>query len=274
MQTVLGNYSFEEVEDVDEIAEIVQEIISSISSNSSISEIDLKDTLLKCEEIYEHSLNVAVIAALLAIKSGKFHRWFIEQITLGALLHDIGAAYLESNEGKKFSELPRELADTHPEVGFELLQSCDYVSDAVKKIVLYHHVWSSPECSPDSGELYTFPKEYKGKKISAANKSLSVSIVQVADTFEWTVKHGGDTYQAKKKAIADIVSKATTVYGEGADLLYKYISPYSVGDIVDLSNGRRAEVVCHTAFPDKPIIKYCGTRRQIDLRKRLFLRIV
>lgn len=274
VKTIMESYSFDGEEDINTVAEVMESIISNIQRENNLGSLQLDKLLLDKPDLCAHSLNVAVISALLAIKSGRFQRWMIEQVTLGALLHDIGLAKLMDLKGvKTVTELEVDDYSEHPCVGYELLEENIYIPDSIRKIVLMHHMWNKPEVSWNANDksMRSFPQVYKGRKLLPDSKSLSVSIVQTADAYEHMVTVEGKN---RRKAINIILSNAEKVYGEGAVLLSSYVSPFVVGEVVTLSNKKEAKVISHTSSPLRPVVQLLGKKDLINLQKRPFLKIL
>ena len=265
IRTLMSFYSYDTLEDVEVVMEIIE---STIEGLNTIVDFDLDEYLMKLDDIYSHTLNTTVISTLLAIKSGQFTNMIIQQIALGALLHDIGYLELCKRYGvETIEDLTPMQCREHPVVGYELVDKDPYISDVAKKIILMHHYWNDPSASWDSKQkIYlSYPSEYKSMKIPVWSKSLSVSIVHVSSDFEHFVNPAIPGHVTKKVAIKRIVNNRETVYGDAALLLAQYISPYSVGDRVKLSNGKIALVSGMTQFPARPVISIGG--KQINLSK-------
>lgn len=265
VRQLMSYYSYDTLEEVDVVAEIIE---STIVGLKKAINFDIDDYLLKLNDIYSHTLNTTVIATLLAIKSGQFTNWIIQQLALGALLHDIGyIKLLEIYNVKSIADLTLEQQREHPVVGYELVLDDAYISDMAKKIILMHHYWNHPEESFDKekGIYKSYPSEVGGKKIPVWSKSLSVSIVHVASDFEHFVNDLTPDRLSKKDAIQKIVQEREIVYGDAALLLANYISPYSVGDHVKLSDGRTGEVKSMTSLANRPVLLV--NNRKLDLSK-------
>ena len=265
VRTLMSYYSFDSIEDATIVAEIIE---STIVGLRDALNFDLDDYLLKLNDIYSHTLNTTVIATLLAIKSGQFTNWIIQQLALGSLLHDIGyIGLLEKYNVKAISDLTIDQRMEHPVAGYELVLDDDYISDMAKKIILMHHFWNHPEESYDveQGRYLSYPFTYKSKKIPVWSKSLSVSIVHVASDFEHFINDMSENRMSKKDAIQKILDRREVVYGDAALLLANYISPYSVGDKVKLTNGKIGEVAAMTPLANRPIITV--NNKQLDLAK-------
>ena len=272
VRTLMSFYSYDTLEDVDIVMQIIE---STIVGLNSIVDFDLDEYLLKLDDIFSHTLNTTVISTLLAIKSDQFSNTIIQQIALGSLLHDIGYIRLCDKYGvDSISELTAEQIREHAVIGYEMVKDDPYVSDMAKKIILMHHYWNDPSKSWDAekGCYLSYPAEYGSRKIPVWSKSLSVSIVHVSSDFEHFINPVVPDHISKKDAIKYIVDNREFIYGDAALLLSQYISPYSVGDDVKLSNGKIAKVAGMTQFPARPRINLGG--KQIDLSKNTKISIV
>ena len=269
VRSLMSYYSYDRLEDVDVVAEIIE---STIVGLKNAVNFDLDEYLLKLNDIYSHTLNTTVISTLLAVKSGQYTNWIIQQVALGSLLHDIGyIKLLEKYNVKSISDLTEEQKQEHPVVGYELVANDDYISEMAKKIILMHHFWNNPEASFDkeTGKYKSYPLEYKDKKIPVWSKSLSVSIVHVASDFEHFINDMTDQRLSKKAAIDLILAKREDVYGDAALLLANYISPYSVGNVVKLSNGKMATVCGMTPIASRPVVQINNKTIDLAVNKNL-----
>jgi HD-GYP domain-containing protein (c-di-GMP phosphodiesterase class II) len=271
VRSLMSYYSYDTLEDVDVVAEIIESTIVGLRNSVNF---DLDAYLLKFNDIYSHTLNTTVVATLLAIKSGQFSNWIIQQLALGSLLHDIGYIKLmEKYNVDSIFDLTPEQQMEHPVVGYELVVNDEYISDMAKKIILMHHFWCHPEESfdADKGYYLSYPSRYKDKEIPVWSKSLSVSIVHVASDFEHFINTTEPDRISKKAAIKKILAGREIIYGDAALLLANYISPYSVGDKVKLSNGRIGEVVAMTPLANCPVVLV--NNKEIDLAKNKMITI-
>lgn len=116
--------------------------------NSEIGRVKALLGVLKLndEEAYQHSLDVANIVNLyleLEEKKKFNNREEVEKqsIIIGALLHDIGKAFLPFGlqySSKKFDSYEVEIMNMHPVLGTVAIKNCEF-DDIVKNIILMHH---------------------------------------------------------------------------------------------------------------------------------------
>lgn len=121
-------------------------------------------------ETFQHSLNVAYLSCWLSIKLGMSHKE-IENITFGALLHDIGKIklspyILDSIKKPDFREWQQ--IKKHPEYGVALLSRYPW-SKNINSIIAFHHE------RMDGHGYYNLKKE---------EIPLNTKIVTVADAFD------------------------------------------------------------------------------------------
>lgn len=90
---------------------------------------------------YQHSINVSSLAIGLAIQNGETKKSVLENLGMGALLHDIGKTKLNINPAKPLEEYnEKEMEDLkkHPRVGEEILKSAGFANHEIIKYVLQH----------------------------------------------------------------------------------------------------------------------------------------
>lgn len=98
------------------------------------------------DETFAHSRRVQELAITLGIQMGLTTEE-LAHLRLGAFLHDIGKQFISPELlGKETSLTPEEwgLIEMHPIHGWQYVSSMDF-NDAVKKIILEHHLWANGE---------------------------------------------------------------------------------------------------------------------------------
>jgi HD-GYP domain-containing protein (c-di-GMP phosphodiesterase class II) len=224
-------------------------------------------------ELKDHSLNTCIIATVLAIKSNKFNKETLENLAAGALLHDIGKAWLYqaypevSNSLRVYGPVEFGIMKTHPVIGFNMLAPDEEIPTAVKKAVLMHHIWERPEESfdPIIQAKRSYPEKYEDRELKPYNKGLFVSLIQTADSFESMTNRAWGDSLSKPSAIKLIMEHKEKEYGEGADVLSMFLSPYGVGETVVLTDMRFAVVVRQTEVPSKPVVRLATDGKILNL---------
>lgn len=116
--------------------------------NSIIEEVHNKFDLVKCvnqlrifdEYTYSHSINVAVLSSAIAKHFG-FQEKQLKEITLGAMLHDLGKMRIPKVILYKPTALTEEemtIAKRHPELGYKMITQMN-VPEIVADVALNHH---------------------------------------------------------------------------------------------------------------------------------------
>ena len=119
---------------------IFTDILSCLKENQHALNL-LATTKIHENHVYTHSLNVSIYACQLAIENGLPLK-NIEEIGLGALLHDIGKLNIPPeilNKPGKLSEAEFDLIKSHCETGFETLRKIHEIPVPVSHCALQHH---------------------------------------------------------------------------------------------------------------------------------------
>lgn len=123
-------------------------MIDRVTSTQNIGRVKALLGILKLndEEAYNHSIDVAKLSNRYLTKEeqeGSVTRTEDEKINIitGALLHDIGKAFLPFGlqySKRKFTDIENEVVKTHPILGAAAVQNCNF-EKSVKDIILMHH---------------------------------------------------------------------------------------------------------------------------------------
>jgi len=119
----------------------------------------------------DHSVNVANIAIYLAMALGHGHQFVLENIYLGALLHDYGKAKIPANVLENpGTHLYSQAIQFHPIKGAKVARQMDNIKDQVATIVEQHH---------EQYDGKGFPNNLKGEEIYDLSQ-----IVALANRFD------------------------------------------------------------------------------------------
>lgn len=146
------------VKDLSPMESLSNSLIESVFDNSDALKCL---TMIKATDQYllEHSINCSVLSGIFCEYLG-YDRETIEQVSLGALLMDIGMSSLPNdirNHTGAFSSNDWDVMKTHVEIGVDLVEQCGDISDLSLKIIEQHH-----ERTDGSG----YPKGLTGDDIS------------------------------------------------------------------------------------------------------------
>lgn len=183
--------------------------------------------------LYHHSVDVGIIAGCLSFWMGRnYHE--IEETILGALLHDIGKALIPLKVLNKPGSLTDEemhLVRFHSLRGYKFLKQYGDFSQSVLLCALQHH-----ERIDGSG----YPMAVKGDKIHPYAKLIAIADVFDAMTSVRSYGKRATPYEAVEIMKREMVGKLDY---EVCSVFLDKLSQRFVGDIVQLSNGQRGEVV-------------------------------
>ena len=126
--------------DVSKVCELSQHIIDSIFDNNNAIRCL---TLIKNTDKYliEHCINCSILMGVFA-RYLNFDKALIEDLSLGAMLMDIGMATIPTDAFQKSGQLSQsewQIMRGHVDAGVELLEPFEQLSDTVFDIIKNHH---------------------------------------------------------------------------------------------------------------------------------------
>ncbi|GAA0086088.1 HD-GYP domain-containing protein [Clostridium sp. MB05] len=224
---------------------LAEDLLNSILSNENVIYylVDIKNLHLNT---YSHSINVALISLVVGI-SLNLNRDELLNLCIGALLHDIGKAFIEKEIVAKEDPLTYdefELMKSHCEKGYCYLKDKDFLHNDSKIIILQHH---------ERIDGLGYPKGLIGNQINKLAR-----IVSIADVYDTLTS---EKYYIQPMCASDaleyIMSHANTIFDfEMVKVFSRVIVPFPNGTVIRLSNGDLG-VVQQTFrnFPLRPNVK-------------------
>ena len=225
VRSVMGKLSSRPLNAIDEAEQLVSNMVESLLKEEHIV-LHLMSETKENENIYYHSLNVAVLAMLVA-KIKKLDADAIKTIGMGALFHDMGKLKIPPQILRKKTELTtaeQNFLKLHPKYGLDLVNLVNTFPDAAKAIIAQHH-----ELLDGSG----YPKGLKGNHIDPFTQL--VSVVNKYDT----LCHPNDVTKARvpSNALSWLYKNSANKYNQSdLKLLVKVLGIYPPGSVVRLSN--------------------------------------
>ncbi len=246
------------------VRKVVKENVKHVLENEDAM---LMMTLLKSksDSRAEHSLNVSILTIGFARFLG-YTEIQLEDIGMGALLHDIGQVKVDSKLLTKPGRLNQnEMTEMsqHPKFAFEILQSKKDLTASCIDIAINHH-------ERLGGQGY--PRGLKGDKLSD-----EVKLVSVVDVFESLTSP-----QVYRKSMSVVDSYKILMAGKGSHfdekMVIKFVEwrgLYPPGSIVEMENGEVGIVIAaNRKLKLKPKVllildeyKQPGKERIVDLSK-------
>lgn len=214
------------------VDEVVDDVVESIFRNQ-----DALITLSRIKSVdqytYMHSISVCVLMTAFA-RAMAFDADTIRQISVGALLHDIGKMRVSSeilNKPGKLNMDEFQLMKCHVDLGEELLAEQDWMSELSLSVVREHH-----ERIDGSG----YPKGLAGDEISEVGRMAAIVDVYDALTSNRCYKKSWEpTYTLGK-----MLEWSRDHFGEViAHQFVRCVGIYPVGTLVRLNSGMIAVVV-------------------------------
>lgn len=207
--------------------------------------------------LYEHSINVMIIAVIMGIKKG-FDKEYLIKLGMSALLHDIGKKFIPTEILTKPEQLTKEefkIIQQHPVLGYEYVKKMG-LSLLVCRGILDHH-----ERYDGTG----YPNGKRGKEISVFGQIISVADVYDALTTDRVYRKKIPSYEVYEYILGN---NGIAFSPEAVQLFIKSVYPYPVGVLVLLSNKQQAIVVRNNpSHPLRPVIKLLSDNTIIDLSK-------
>lgn len=263
MIETIDRYSYgidTDLTDINNVAEnVIREVVSQPEVLYNITRV--RD---KSESIYLHSINVAALSALIGVHL-KLPERRLKNMTIGALLHDIGLIYipydlnhinLDNCEESVVKEIRK-----HVIFGYSAVEKETWLSVASKDIIINHH-------ERIDGSGYPF-------HLSADKLSLETKIVSLCDEFDDQV-YGNFMQKRKVHETMDyILSQAGIKFDfKVAQKFVSSVAVYPIGTVVCTNEDETGVVIRqNTSIPTRPVIRIIkapkGSKYPADTEKDL-----
>lgn len=272
VKNTIQRYTYADKDELKEISKVADEIMSDILSQPNIM-YNVSCIREKSNELYQHSVNVAAISTLIALRA-KFPKHKVKEIAMGALLHDIGFTTVTVDTSNlilgECEEQVRKEVMRHVIYGYTDMEKKDWLSKTAKDIVLQHH-----ERLDGSG----YPFHMKGEHLKP-----EVRIVALCDQFDSMVYGNLIKRYKVREAMDYIMSQAGIEFDFSlVQLFMESVAAYPVGTTVITNEGDTAVVLRQNyKFPTRPVIQLLTNSEGVayqpgekrDLMKNLTLMIV
>lgn len=217
---------------VNEASQLVDDIVDRLLSNEDVT-LHMMNGKSEFEDIYFHSLNVAVLAMLIG-KAKKLDSESIKQLAFAALFHDMGKVKIPTAILRKNTPLTapeQNYLNLHTKYGIELANSIESFPDSALSVIANHH-----ELLDGSGH----PAGLKGDEID-----LFTQVIAVANAYDNLCHH---QIVSKQKipyiALSHLYKNCKHLYNnENLSILIKFMGVYPPGTVVQLSNNMVGMVI-------------------------------
>jgi putative nucleotidyltransferase with HDIG domain len=230
-------------ETVRQAERLVDKIAESILSAPELAIHVMGDTIGN-EELYFHSLNVAMLSLMMA-RDIDLPKEAVSSLGMGALFHDIGRREIPSRillKKEALTEAERHLYQQHCQYGLDIGRELKF-NPAMLHIIGEHH-----ECNDGSG----YPKKLKGDSVS-----LLARIVAIANYYDELCNppNIADAL-TPHEALSLMFSRLRGKFDPKLlQVFIRCLGVYPPGTMVQLANGAIAMVATiNTAQPMKPTV--------------------
>lgn len=230
---------------LDTFAATATEITETVRCAGNI--VDRLYDLPPCDDCtFQHSVNVSVIAALIATWLG-YPPAIINAVSLAGLLHDVGKSQLPPSLLNLPYKLPPQDYDhykKHAGYGYELINKLPELGQSIKAGVIQHH-----ERTDGSG----YPHRINAEKIH-----LYAKIVAVADLYDeaLTVNREPSVVYSPYCGLEKLADEKYRLDPQICLLFVNRMLNYLSGNMVALSDGRQGRVVfLNTARPSRSMVQ-------------------
>lgn len=243
-KTIL-KYTYAERDELKEIVKVADEIMSDILNQPNIM-YNVSCVREKSNALYQHSVNVAAISTLIALRA-KYPKNKVKEIAIGALLHDIGYTTVTLDTSdlilSECDDKTRKEVMRHVIYGYTDVEKKEWLSKTVKDIVLQHH-----ERLDGTG----YPLHMKGEHLKP-----EVRIVSLCDQFDSMVYGNLMPRYKVRDAMEYLMSQAGVKFDfTMVQLFMESVAAYPIGTTVVTNEGNTAVVVRQNfKLPTRPVLR-------------------
>lgn len=245
VKDVLRKHVYKHNAELKELGQVATKVIAAVVDEPEVIEAVTEIRNISTD-IYSHSLNVGMLATVMAIRL-RMSEEQIRHVTMGAILHDIGIRYTDVDCDNRYIE---ELSvkeqieyKKHTINGYASIQEESWMPDIVKEIILLHH-----ECLDGTG--YPF-------KVTEQKLSPEIRLVSICDCFDSMISGIGSRKHKIYEAIEYLRCNSDTKFDKKICTLFmSTVALYPVGTKVLLSTGEKAVVIeQNKRFMDRPVVR-------------------
>ncbi len=210
---------------VDEAQLLIEDIVEKLMCDDNVT-LHLMNGKNEFEDIYFHSLNVAVIAMMIGRAKG-YSAKQLKELSFAALFHDMGKIKIPTAILRKqvpLTEPETNYLKLHTKYGLELANQIEGFPEPAKTVIAQHH-----ELRDGSG----YPEGLKGDEIDEL-----AQIVIVANAFD-NLCHTPIASEQKipYTALSHLYKNCKHLYKEeNLNILIKFMGVFPPGTVVQLSN--------------------------------------
>ncbi|MDL2220777.1 HD-GYP domain-containing protein [Eubacteriales bacterium OttesenSCG-928-N14] len=217
---------------MDSIRDVVANIVDEILYNRNVI-VNIVDLRTFDDYTFSHCINVALLSTVVGMAMGMM-RDDLNELAMGALIHDIGKVFIDKDLINKAEVLTPEEYDElrrHSQYGYDYIASNHNIPDAAKEVVLTHH-----EKYDGSG----YPLKQKGDEISLFSRIVCVADIYDALTSDRPYRNA----MLPSDVMEYMMSGYNTMFDPAVvDAFTRRVAAYPIGTLITLSTGQSAIVV-------------------------------
>lgn len=225
MRAVMNKIRNRPIEAIEEALQLVDDVVEKLMSNESVT-LHLINSKSEYEDVYFHSLNVSVLAMMIAKAKGLTEQQ-IKEIAFASLFHDIGKMRVPSAIVRKVTPLTEpeyNYLKLHTRYGSDLVNGIDGFPEKAKTVIEQHH-----ELNDGTG----YPQGLKEQDIDEITQ-----VISVANAFD-NLCHPAIVTEQKIPyiALSHLYKNCKHLYNhQNLSILVKFMGVFPPGTVVQLSN--------------------------------------
>lgn len=245
LKDTLERFSYASEEEMMELCKVATEVMENVLIQKEVI-YTISNVRNHSQSLYEHSLSVAALSILVAVRAG-FSQKETKEIAIGALLHDIGFISVKENYRgiilQEAEENVKKEIKRHVVYGYIEVEQQEWISPVSREIILYHH-----ERLDRSGYPFHMSKEKLKQQ---------VRLVSICDAFDCMVYGNLEKRKKVYEAQDEILRASGTKFDtELVKTFMHSVATYPTGEIVCLSDGSYGIVIRQNAeAPTRPYIR-------------------
>ena len=264
MRSVMTKIRNRPADAVGEAKQLIDDIIEKLMCDDNVT-LHLMNGKNEFEDIYFHSLNVAVIAMMIGRAKG-YSAEQLKALSFAALFHDMGKIKIPTAILRKqvpLSEPESNYLKLHTKYGLDMANQIEGFPESAKTVIVQHH-----ELRDGSG----YPEGLKGDEIDEL-----AQVIIVANAFD-NLCHTPVAAEQKipYTALSHLYKNCKHLYKEeNLNILIKFMGVFPPGTVVQLSNNMVGLVISvnasHLLFPNVLVYDPAVPRTQapiIDLASK------
>jgi len=269
LKDTLERFSYATGEELRELSHVANEVMEGVLLQDEVI-YTISNVRNYSKSLYEHSLSVAALSTLIAVRAGYTQKQ-TKEIAMGALLHDIGFSNVkEKYQGIILSEQEESVQKEikrHVVYGYIEVEQQEWIPSVSREIILYHH-----ERLDRSG----YPFHMTGDKLKP-----QVRLVAICDAFDNMVYGNLEERKKVHEALDEIMRNGGKKFdAEIVKIFLRSVATYPTGSMVSLSDGRTGIVLRQNADnPTRPLVRIVEQKengewvrkQDIDLTEELAL---